>query len=436
MQANQIEATNRLLSTLLRLEKRLRLAESADAVRFIALNDTLGILSYEQGAIGTVRKGVSRLSGLSEPDLNAPYIAYLNRVLKWIRKGNTVQYLTATDLPDRLEHDWAEWLPGNLVALKVADEWLLLARPKPFTDSERSLLEEWRALVDFHLSRKKQRSWRVPSWLEVLRAPLLWVSFAVIASFMVPVKLTVLAPAEVVARNPALLRAPLDAVISEVLVEPDAFVEAGDLLMRFDDRNLKNQLALAQQRILTAQAAYRQSAQQALVDIEAKNRLMILQTDIEAAQLEVDHLTELLKRTELRAPFAGQILMAQKQEWLGRPVNLGERLAQLADPTQIELKAWLSPRDQVPLEPESPLTLFDNSRPDTELAGRFVSMGYQVEERPDGSYAFPVKGSLDASAYQPPIGSRGTVRLESDEVSLAYLLMRRPLALLRQWLGV
>lgn len=437
MQASQLESTNRLLSTLVRLEKRLRAAESEQAIRFIAVNDSLGLVSFEQGVIGSARSGVILLSGLSEPDLNAPYVSWINKLLKYLGKKASPQFLSAADLPDSFSSGWQEWLPANLAALPLSKgEWLLLARPSVFSEGEQALLKEWSELLGFHLQTKMRRTIRLPLGLAILRSPLSWLLGFVIASSFIKVPLTVLAPAEIVAQSPALIRAPIDGVIAEVLVEPNQFVESGDLLFSFDDRALQNQLSLAQKRINTAQAAYRQSAQQALFDAESKNRLVLLQADIEEAELEVGHLNDQLVRAQIRAPLAGQILMHSQQEWLGRPVNLGERMVTLADPQQIELKGWLSPNDQVPLESGAKLTLFDNSRPDVKLAGELISVGFQVEERSDGSFAFPIKARLIDAPYIPPIGSRGTVRLESDPVSLAYLIIRRPLALVRQWLGV
>jgi len=436
MEAKHLEQSNRLMGVLLRLEARVRTAESAEAIRFIAVNETLGLVSYEQAVIGSAKGGVLRLSGLSDPDLNAPYVSWLNRLLRHLGPPNEPLYLTAADLPKKLAAEWSDWLPAQLAALPIGAEWLLCARAQPFSEAERTFLTQWYGILGFHLAVKRRKSFQMPEIPQLLLSPLLWGLVGLLATVLIPVKMSVLAPAEVVAKSPALVRAPLDAVVSEVLITPDQRVSAGDLLFRFDDRNFRNQLALARQRINTAQAAYRQAAQQALVDLDAKNRLVVLQADIEAARLEVNYLEELLSRTEIRAPISGQVLMQSEKDWLGRPVRQGERMVRVADPAHVELRGWLSPSDQVPLEHGAEVILFDNSRPDVALLGRLKSVGLQVEEQADGTYAFPVKAELSETSSLPSIGSRGTLRLEGHQVSLAYLLIRRPLALLRQWLGV
>jgi len=436
MQANQLEQRNRSMGMLLRLENRVRTADSVEAIRFIAVNETVGLVGYEQAVVGSAKQGVLRLSGLSDPDLNAPYVSWLNKLLKHLKTSKEPLYLDASDLPKTLVAEWSEWLPAHLAALPVGGEWLLLARTQPFSGAEKTLIAQWCQIVGFHLELRRRRTVQIPDIPRLFGSPLLWLLVVLLATLFVPVKMSVLAPAEVVAKSPAIVRAPLDAVVSEVFISPYQSVEAGDLLFRFDARRLSNQLALAEQRINTAQAAYRQAAQQALVDVEAKNRLAILQADIEGARLEVSYLKELLSRTDIRAPIRGQVLMQSEQDWLGRPVSQGERMVRVANPERVELRGWLSPSDQVPMEPGAELILFDNSRPDVALRGRLSSVGLQVEEQPDGTYAFPVKGELIDTTDLPPIGSRGTIRIEGHEVSLAYLLIRRPLALVRQWLGV
>lgn len=437
----QLQQANRLMASMLRLEKRLRDADSAAAIRFIAVNDTLSLVRYELAFIGSTRSGVDLMSGTSELDLNAPFIGWGKKLLRALTGFKDASCLTQEDLPKSIQTEWKDWLPEHLAVIPLetgSGYYLLLARQQPFSGKELSLLSDWGGMLGYHFKLRLKPGLRVtlPKPVEWLVSPMVLITILVGASLYIPVTLSVLAPSEIVPRNPIVIRAPLDAVVAEVLVNPDQFVNAGDLLIRFDDRSIKNQQRIAMRSIATARAAYRQSAQQALTDTLEKSRLVLLQADIEKAELELDRLRQLIERTEIYSPASGQFLMTNRQEWIGRPVSLGERLAMVAEPSDIEVKGWLSPSDQVSLEPGSTLTLFDNSRPDAELQGSLISIGYQVEERPEGGFAFPVRASLDAEQQLPPIGSRGTLRLESEDVSLAYLILRRPLALLRQWLGI
>ena len=66
-----------------------------------------------------------------------------------------------------------------------------------------------------------------------------------VLSLFVPVRLSVLAPAEVVALNATAVAAPQDGVVGSFAVAPNAKVKAGDLLFSLDDSSLLNRLAVA-----------------------------------------------------------------------------------------------------------------------------------------------------------------------------------------------
>jgi hypothetical protein len=61
-------------------------------------------------------------------------------------------------------------------------------------------------------------------------------------------------------------------------------------------------------------------------------------------------------------------------------------------------------------------------------------VSYDALQRPDGSYAYRVRARLDG-VTEHRVGLKGTARLSGDWVPLAYWMLRRPLALIRQTLG-
>jgi len=443
MQANQIEQVNRVMSSLLRFEKRLRTAESAEQLRIVAVNELITLVSYEQALMGSPTTGPKQLSGLSEIDINVPYVDWAKKLLKQLKETTKPRYLTSNDVSDKLRSGWQEWLPTCLAVVPVMapsgnseTEFLLLARAQPFSEAEKKLLSEIADLLGFHLGLHRRRRIFTAPKLRWLASAYFWAPALLAATLVIPVKLSVLAQAEIVAKDPAVIRAPLDGVVSQVFVKPNQTVAEGELILKFDARALEGEKAVAQSRLETAQASYRQMAQKALFEGDTQGQLVVLQADIEAARLEIERLNELLSRTEVRASMPGQMVMQSSQDWIGRPVALGERLMQIADVERVAVRGWLSPSDQVPIAEGSPVTLFSNALPDAELVGNLNSIGYQVQERADGSFAFPIDADLDLSSTLPPIGSKGTLRLEGETVSLAYLLIRRPLALMRQWLGL
>ena len=67
-------------------------------------------------------------------------------------------------------------------------------------------------------------------------------AFIVVTLFLLsvfPMQLTTLAPAEVVAYQPEIIKAPIDGVIDEITVAPNTQVGPGSLLARLNNHNLK-----------------------------------------------------------------------------------------------------------------------------------------------------------------------------------------------------
>src|SRR5690606_15682393 len=147
--------------------------------------------------------------------------------------------------------------------------------------------------------------------------------------------------AEVVPLHGRVVAAPLDGVIAEFLVQPNQPVKSGELLLRFDATSLKAQADVAERSLNVAEAELKASAQRAFADIEAKARLDLLAARVEQKRAERDYALDLLARSEVRAERDGIAVFADAERWTGKPVQTGEQLLKLADPTQAELRIEL-----------------------------------------------------------------------------------------------
>jgi multidrug efflux pump subunit AcrA (membrane-fusion protein) len=260
------------------------------------------------------------------------------------------------------------------------------------------------------------------------------VTAALVALCFVPVRLSVLAPGELVPRNPMVVRAPLDGVIDAFHVQPNQDVTQGQALFGFDEALIRSRLRVAQQSLATAQAEYRQTAQQSLVDARVRPQLAALTGRIEEREAETAFLREQLQRSRVAAPQAGIALFDDPTQWIGKPVVVGERILRIAAPDDVEIEAWLPVADAIELPPGTPVQLFLNARPLEPVAATLRFMAHEAVQRPDGSWAYRLRATLAAPAGQR-VGLKGTARLEGESVPLAYWVMRRPIATARAWLG-
>ena len=443
------------LATLVHLARRARESSDATELDFIVVNESHALAPYRQSALWLRDIGVTALSGVVAPEGNAPYVQWLRDVFRHLDKEpvDAPRVLDRAALPATLAADWDAWLPpqGLWLTLPAAGRFpggaLLLARDQPWSKGEAYLLEEWaatwsqaRALkaADSGWLRFWQRFAGQTSGSRALRLPG-WRSLALtalIAAGFIPVHLTVLAPAELVPLNPAVIRAPLDGVVDQILVIPNQKVQVGDDLFEFDRANIQNRQQIALRALGTTQAEYRQKSQQALFDPISKSQLAVLQGHLAEKNTEVAYLRKLDRRGVVIAPRAGVALFDDPTEWIGRPVVTGERVMMVADEHAVEVEAWLSPADAIPLDPGAAVTLYLNADPLHPVRALLRYVGHEAMERPDGKYAYRVRATLEDAELSPRVGLKGTAKLNGGQVSLAYWALRRPLAGLRTWLGV
>jgi len=452
LETGQQPASEAMLATLLHLMRRAREAASAASLRFVLVNESHGLLPYRQAALWTRHQGVEALSGISAVERQAPYVHWLDR---WCKQADALESGTATlDLRvlsgSQEWAGWQEWLPPFLavVRLPARDGYpggrLVLAREQPFKAAEISMLQEWcDAWVQAYAASQPRRWWRhvrpatrtgsKRRWLTRFGVALLLVGVSAL-----PVRLSVLAPAELVPLDPAIIRAPMDGIIDDVFVTPNQRVDAEQALFAFDRVSLASRLEVAERSLTTIQAEYRRNAQRALFDSESKAELAVLQSQIAERLVEVEYLRELNQRSQVPAPREGVVLFEDAGELIGRPVVTGERIMVVADETQTQVEAWVSPADMVNLPTDNEVKLYLAADPVNPVAARISYVAHLAEQRPDGHFAYRVRARLTdpEAATKARVGLKGTAKLEGERVALIYWVVRRPWSGLRGWIGL
>lgn len=444
------------LFDLLELSRRARRASSVAELRFMLVNDSHALAPYRQGVLWLADSGVQALSGVLQVEANAPYVQWLKRTCTELaaREAGPV---SAAALSAELATEWNDWLPGAGLWLPTkrtpgstepVGSGVLLARDLPWTPQEIALLTEW---VDVwqHATRALLRpapwSWRklrrmLAGWVRPSAGRRWWqhrplyALMALLLFAFFPVRLTVLAPGELVPAHPAVIRAPLDGVIDTFHVQPNAIVTQGQALFGFDEALIQTRLEVTRQALATAETEYRQAAQQALSDPRAKAQLAALTGRIEEKRAETTFVAEQLERARVLAPQDGIALFDDPSEWMGRPVTVGERIMRIATVGDVEIEVWVPVADAIPLDADAPVSLFLNASPLAPVGAQVRYLAHDAVQRPDGSHAYRLRARLDDST-EHRVGLKGTARLEGRRVTLAYWMLRRPLASLRMALG-
>ncbi len=249
------EARLERLGRLIQLQFETRHAATLEELFFHAVNNTHHILSYRQAAIWSVEAGrrgaVAAVSGVPELDSDAPYIVWLTKVLAHIASaGNQdVREIGPDELPPDLRSEWANWLPAKAVWIPMIGSkggalgGLFVSRDEPWTEDDEYLLAQ---LVDSYATAWvnfiARRPWSSLVARRLFRRKFLLACLVLfVMAMFVPVPQTVLAPAEVVAEAPALVRSRLKGVIRQIHVQPNEAVNEGQLIVDLDDTDLRNQ---------------------------------------------------------------------------------------------------------------------------------------------------------------------------------------------------
>ena len=290
-------------------------------------------------------------------------------------------------------------------------------------------ITRWRGIVD---RLQDLLAWQVGQvWWRQRRVHLV---VMVLAALFWPVRLTVLAPGELVPAHPLVIRAPLDGVIDVFHVQPNQQVKADQPLFSFDEIVIQSRLEVALQTLATAETDYRQTSQLALSDAKSKTQLGMLVGKVEERRAEVEALQEQLARARVLAPQAGVVLMDDPSEWIGKPVATGERILRIAVIDDVEVEAWVSLADAVRLEPGDAVTLYLSASPLSPVAATLRYMAHDAVQRPDGTFAYRVRATLEDKTRHR-VGLKGTAKLHGGWVPLSYWVLRRPWATVRAYLG-
>jgi len=459
----EVHIDARRLALLWQLSARARQAESKAELGFTIVNETQALVPYRQAALwrteGVPQGSITAVSGLPQCDPGAPYVQWLNAACRALARPKASpegaresapeavaaqpHAFSAADLPDALAADWASWWPANALWLPLIDTQrnvqgaIVLARDEPFGTVDIALLVELSQVWSHAFHAFEPRASLASRLLTLLRQGK-WRRRALVTLMLLclaPVPLSVLAPAEVTAKDPFVVRSPLDGVIERLEVQPNQPVAAGAALFSLDATTLASRDALARKNYDAAQEEYRQTAQLAVTDDKDRLDMALKKGKLDASAVELDYAAAQLARLRVTAARAGVAVFSDANDWNGRAVSVGEKVMLLADPAHVELTAYLPVAENVDVKSGDALTLYPKSSPLVSYAARIDTIAYRAEPTVEGIVAYRIKASFIDKGATPVLGTMGTARIHGRWVPLSYYLLRRPLASARQWLG-
>lgn len=419
---------------------------------FIIVNETITLVPYRQAALFSVTQvGTLKLtaaSGLVSVAEDSPYAIWLSGFVRYIsrnyRKKTGSYELNLSEAPEEHKDGWEEWLPDHLVIEYLFDQtgvlqgMVMYAREEPWLSSELEKLEHihqvYGSCLGFLSEVKVDFITRIRGWMS--KAVSYWAVIAIFVGLSIPIRLSVLAPGEVIALNAFAVAAPQDGVIKKIHIQPNSVVKTGDLLFSLDDTTITSRLDVAAKALSIARANALYAQQRAFNDLKSKGEIASAIGRVREKEAELASLKSLMERVDVRADRDGIAVYGDPNDWIGKPVQTGERVMQLANQDDAGLLVWLPVHEALNLEVGAPMRLFLHTDPLNPISASLIQTSFQPVMSPEGVSAYRIKGKFLNDTEKPRIGLRGTVRISGKWATLGYYFFRRPISAVREWTGL
>lgn len=461
--AAQAPRANDPVVALLELEAQARRQASTLELGLHLVNETRRVLPFGQAfllerAHDTAPYHVRAASSLATVDRNVPAMRWIESIAAALgaaakAAGSKADQATTFELPAHADADAEEtrtwphrhalWQPLHdpLSAGRGDDataRGVLFFAAKPWLEAHEQVgarlaetyAHAFRALEPRHA---RSRALRV---FGRRRARLAAVA-AVLVVCAWPVPLSALAPVEITAADPAIVAAPMNGVVQSILVAPDTRVTKGQPILRFEDTRLRSELELAERRLQVAAARLGGTAQAAIDSHDAGREVAIDRAEYDLAKAQHAYAKALHDQAVVLAPRDGVVVYSDRRDWQGRPVETGQQILQLADPSRVEFTIRMPVADAMVIAPGARVKVYLDSRPLAPLDARVERANYHAEKTETDGLAFTLIAQADDGApLDDRVGTRGTAKVYGAKVPLIYHVLRRPIAALRQQVGL
>lgn len=261
--------------------------------------------------------------------------------------------------------------------------------------------------------------------------------FIILLVLFYPIRDSVLVPAEISPKNPTVIASSIKGMIKEIYVLPNQMVRAGQPLFKLDTITLQNKYDQSEKGLDVVREKYRKGYQQSYNDAQAKNDLRVLSDDIKIAEIEANYNKLLLDRAVIRAEFAGTVIFSDPKNWLGRPVEIGERVMLLASESNKQLDLFIPIDDLIEMPDRSQVVFYPNPKPLSPIKANINFISKHADLQPDDKLAYyGVADFTNEFNKDERFGIKGTAKIYGNRVLLIYYIFRKPISWLRRTIGI
>jgi multidrug resistance efflux pump len=413
---------------------------------FQILNDTLQLVPYDRAVLWKMsgrKPSILGASGQSQINKDAGMAEHWQTVIRDLKKPEEIQELSEDSfkkhpaLFKEIKRGSLKpqilWLPIHTKNKQTMGLWLERWHQKPWTAGEIDILS---FLAQAYGSAWEKFLPKVPI-KQVSKKPAFIISALLLMSlFLVEVPLRIVGSCEVVGKDPVVMTAPLDGIIKQVVVKPGQYVQEGDLLFIYDTRLPEQSYKVAQKQVeVTESELHRAMAMTFQDKKQGLSEVAILRETLEKDKLGLQKSEQELLMAKVLSPISGVVLLDSPEKWRGNPVQLGELVLKVSDPSETKISIWIPEDDNIALDSSKQTRIMLNVSPEETFEGKldYISSYGDVNEK--GIPGFKAEANWVKTPENAKMGLKGTAVLYGEDVSMFYWIVRRPWTTVRKFLG-
>lgn len=418
---------------LLSLQRQALEAETQSAFAHIIVNRTLQIVPYQQAVFWVMSGNKITLDKASGNVVIDDKTAHADDIRK------TIESLINRNAPEIVKT--AQEQKHIVIApLTTPQDGLMgglwLENDKEYQEADIQILQELSVSYAHALSllSLRKRFGFFSSVKSVFRHRR-YLVIAALVLFFLPVRQTITAPAEIVARDASIITIPHDGMVEKFMVQPGDSVTEGQIVAIMESTTLKAKADMANKELEVAEISLARLQREALADPNKKTELTVLESRIAEKRIEANYATEMQKNSEIEAPRAGTAIFSDVNKLQGKPAQMGAPLMQIANPDNPELLVRIPVQSMVPINKEARVEVYLNASPLFGKDADIRSIGYQASPDSDGLLTYKLRADFrDKDGLR--IGWQGTAKIKGQWTILSYTILRRPIMAFRHLTGL
>lgn len=417
---------------------------------FIILNDTYQIVKYDRAILFRKMAGrvnILGISGQATFNLQTEMSSRLKELILNLNDSDRQRILYATDFSSQNQWDYLQaqkpsvvfWMP-----IITDNEEIGLWLERYDDPDAKKNFEAYHTLLKDSLAPAYAAAWEKLSPHFSLHKLLSHINFKktryfllglLILLYLIPVRMRVTAPCEVIPDKPYVATAPMDGVIDYVAVLPGEKINKDQLIFQYDKKIPEYRYKSALEDFEVTQAEWNRAYTLGTEKKEESSKLAILDYKKKSAEAVLDFAKKQMNFIINYSPVNGLVSVDDPTYWRGRPVKTGEKIMEISNPEQTKLRIWIPTKDAISFDLKKPVKVFLNPIPHKTFMANLIYVTPEIKISEDQIPSLEGEAHWIDRDNQPKLGLKGYAFVYGERVSILYFLLHKPITMIRTWLA-